>query len=64
MLIWHPIIVYAAEIRQNEFNVWGSGKLFKNAYEFLNLRAVKFSTLYEIIISQCMDTIFCVEFQR
>ena len=43
--------------------VW-SGERFKNAYELLNLRALKFSTLYRIVIFQCMGKIFCVEFQR
>ena len=37
---------------------------FKNAYELLNLRALKISMLYKICIFQCMDKIFCVEFQR
>ena len=37
---------------------------FKNAYELLNLRALKISTLYKNYIFQCMGQIFCVEFQR
>ena len=37
--------------------------LSKNAYEFLNLRALKISMLYENHIFQCMGQIFCVEFQ-
>ena len=40
------------------------GGCFKNTYEFLNLRALKFSTVNEIHIFQCMGKIFCVEFQR
>ena len=41
-----------------------SGGRFKEAYELLNLRALKFSMLYEMYIFQCMGKIFCVEFQR
>ena len=37
---------------------------FKNAYELLNLRALKISMLYKNRIFQCMGMIFCVEFQR
>ena len=37
-----------------------SGGRFKNAYELLNLRALKI----ENHIFQCMGKIFCVEFQR
>ena len=40
------------------------GGRFKNAYELLNLRALKISMLYESHIFQCMGKIFCVEFQR
>ena len=36
----------------------------KNMYELLNLRAFKFSTLYENHIFQCMGKIFCVKSQR
>ena len=36
----------------------------KNAYELLNLNALKFSLLYKIQIFQCMGMIFSVEFQR
>ena len=42
----------------------GGGGDFKNTYELLNLRALRFSTLYENCIFQCMGKIFCVEFQR
>ena len=41
-----------------------SGGRFKNAYELLNLRALKISMLYKSHIFQCMGKIFCVEFQR
>ena len=37
---------------------------FKNTYELLNLRALKFSPVNKIHIFQCMGMIFCVEFQR
>ena len=40
------------------------GGRFKNAYELLNLRALKISMLYKNHIFQCMSMIFCVEFQR
>ena len=40
------------------------GGHFKNTYELLNLRALKFSPANKIHIFQCMSKIFCVEFQR
>ena len=40
------------------------GGRFKNAYELLNLRALKISMLYKNRTFQCMGKIFCVEFQR
>ena len=40
------------------------GGRFNNAYELLNLRALKISMLYKSNIFQCMGKIFCVEFQR
>ena len=42
---------------------WPGGR-FKNAYELLNLRALKIPMLYKNRIFQCMSKIFCVEFQR
>ena len=42
----------------------GAGGRFKNAYELLNLSALKISTLYKNCIFQCMGKTFCVEFQR
>ena len=36
---------------------------FKNVYELLNVRSLKFLTLYYIIIFLCMCKLFCVEFQ-
>ena len=44
--------------------VRGLGGRFKNTYELLNLRALKFSYVNKIHIFQCMGMIFCVEFQR
>ena len=41
-----------------------TGGRFKNTYELLNLRALKFSPVNKIHIFQCMGKIFCVEFQR
>ena len=41
-----------------------SGGRFKNTYELLNLRALKFSPMNKICIFQCMGIIFCVAFQR
>ena len=40
------------------------GGRFKNAYELLTLRALKFSHVNKIHIFQCMGKIFCMEFQR
>ena len=42
----------------------GAGGRFKNTYELLNQRALKFSYVNKIHIFQCMGKIFCVEFQR
>ena len=41
-----------------------TGGHFKNTYELLNPRALKFSPVDKIYIFQCMDKIFCVELQR
>ena len=40
-----------------------SGGHFKNTYELLNLRALKFSPAKKMHVFQCMSKIFCVEFQ-
>ena len=42
----------------------GPGERFKNAYELLNLRALKISMFYENHIFLWMGKIFCVEFKR
>ena len=42
---------------------WGLGA-FQNAYELLNLRALKIWLSNEMHIFQCMGKIVCVEFQR
>ena len=36
----------------------------QNAYELVNLRGFKFSTSYKNRIFQCMDHIFCLQFQK
>ena len=46
------------------FIIVGSEGRFKNTYELLNLRALKYSLVNKIHIFQCMGEIFCVEFQR
>ena len=52
-------------IKHNRYHVcWWPGGRFKNTYELLNLRALKFSYVNKIHIFQCMGKIFCVEFQR
>ena len=45
------------------WNMFPGGR-FKNTYELLNQRALKFSYVNKIHIFQCMGKIFCVEFQR
>ena len=48
-------------------HIWGGGGgggRFKNAYEIVNLGALKSSLLNKLHIFQCMDKIFRVEFQR
>ena len=51
--------------RANEQRKWLCWRgPFKNAYELLNLRALKISMLYKKHIFQCLGNIFCVEFQR
>ena len=53
---------------QMDITILGSGSFprgrFKNKFELLNLRSLKFSTANKINIFQCMGKIFCVEFQR
>ena len=49
--------------QQLQLNVISGGR-FKNTYELLNQRALKFSYVNKIHIFQCMGKIFCVEFQR
>ena len=44
--------------------VIGPGGHFKNAYELLNVRALKFSMVYKNCIFQWVGKIFWVEFQR
>ena len=42
----------------------GGGGFFESAYELINVRALKFSTLCKNHIFKCMIKIFWVEFQR
>ena len=42
----------------------GPGGRFKNTFELLNQRALKFLPVDKIYIFQCMGKIFCVECQR
>ena len=44
----------------SQSNHGGSGGHFKNTYELLNLRALKFSRINEICIFQCIGKIFFV----
>ena len=52
------------EAGQHAYMAGGPGVHFKNAYELLNLRALKIAMLYKNCIFQCMGKISCVEFQR
>ena len=51
------------DIHAGEGGGGGGGGRFKNAYELLHLRALKYSPVNKIHILQCMGEIFCVEFQ-
>ena len=67
--IWwrhHALIGYQDGDRNNNHTAatWNVRGRFKNAYELLNLRALKISMLYKNHIFLCMGMIFCVEFQR
>ena len=53
-----------ASLDHIKFSFCEPGGHFKNTYELLNLRALKFSPVDKIHIFQCMGEIFCVEFQR
>ena len=75
---WKRVLYYCPFVRVNtgtggfphkEQIIWMflwclPGGRFKNAYELLNLRALKIPILYKNRIFQCMSKIFCVEFQR
>ena len=56
--------IYQLFLSLTELTIGALGGRFKNAYELLNLRALKISMLYKNHIFQCMSMIFCVEFQR
>ena len=59
-----PVVGQSNRIAPYRFTWSDSGGRFKNTYELLNLRALKFSHVNKICIFQCMCNIFCVEFQR
>ena len=58
------LLTHICGTRPQWINCHGPGGRFKNAYELLNLRALKIPMLYKNRIFQCMSKIFCVEFQR
>ena len=57
-------LCWAGMENSNMAPLYCSGEHFKNTYELLTLRALKFSAVNKIHIFQCVDKIFCVEFQR
>ena len=59
--IWHICFEYVSPI--SLLVMWSRGR-FKNTYELLNLRVLKFLPTDKIYIFQCMVKIFCVDFQR
>ena len=61
--IANHLVLKLGELGQYHDCRWSGGR-FKNAYELLNLRALRISMLYKSHIFQCMGKIFCVEFQR
>ena len=58
------ILPQTCQYDNESFGSRSRGGRFKNNYELLNLRALKFSYVNKIHIFQCMGKIFCVEFQR
>ena len=54
----HELVMTQANISISSFF------FFKNAFELLNLDALKLSMLFKNHIFQCLGEIFCVEFQR
>ena len=62
---WHLCLYHEGILLGHRPLCWSCpGGHFKNTYELLNLRALKFSHVNTICIFQCMGKIFCVEFQR
>ena len=59
----HLLIIWSLWINRENISCVSGGR-FKNTYELLNQRALKFSYVNKIHIFQCMGKIFCVEFQR
>ena len=65
IIIYTCIYMYTlSKIGSSNNGWWHMGARLKNAYELLNLRTLKISTLYKNHIFQCMGKIFCVEFQK
>ena len=60
---WRPFVSASICWYSGITFLWPGGR-FKNAYELLNLRALKILMLFISHIFQCMGKIFCVEFQR
>ena len=63
MFLGVEIEIVCTNVRWYEEEVDPGGR-FKNAYELLNLRALKISTLYKNGMFRCTGKIFCVEFLR
>ena len=61
---FHKILVSDVLNDLVDMSLLRTGTRLKNAYELLNLRALKFSPVNKIYIFQCMGKIFGVEFQR
>ena len=62
-LLLPSAIILPGWLNRHDNDGWPRGA-FQNAYELLNLRSLKISTLYGNHNFQCMGKIFCVEFQR
>ena len=60
-LFWRERFLCKTDVTDIPTGAWGR---FKNTYELLKLRALKFSLVNKIHIFPCMGKIFCVEFQR
>ena len=54
------ILMYSTHMPVESNGCHLADNIFKNVYEFLNLRALIISTFYKSIIFQCMGKILCV----